>query len=165
MEIRPKLKLQLTPIDKGIEILGFLILILHWIWVVVTFTKLPDIIPTHFNARGEVDGFGSKVSILTLPVIATIIYIVLTIINKYPHNFNYLVKITEYNALRQYTNVTKMVRVLKVVVVAVFFLITFETTQVSAEKTNELSVWFLPLILGMTFLPLIYFIAKSFREK
>jgi uncharacterized membrane protein len=158
---RPKITLIPTTADRLVEVLGWLTLLLVWGWAFTHFSTLPDTIPTHFNASGEADGFGSKVSIIALPVIATLLFIGLTVLNRYPHIFNYPTAITQDNALRLYTLATRMLRYLKLVLVLVFGGIEFMTIQNATGKAAGLGAWFLPLTLVLVFLPLIYFVVKS----
>jgi len=160
-EERPKITLIPTTADKLVELLGWLILLALWGLTISHFSTLPDTIPTHFNASGEADGFGSKASIIGLPVIATLLFVGLTVLNRYPHIFNYPTAITEDNALRLYTLATRMLRYLKLVLVLVFGGIEFMTIQHAAGEASGLGVWFLPLTLVLVFLPLIYFVVKS----
>ena len=162
-EERPKIKLIPTTADKMVELLGWLILLALWGWTFTHYSALPDTIPTHFNAAGEADGFGSKASIIGLPVIATLLFIGLTVLNRYPHIFNYPLAIMEDNALRLYTLATRMLRYLKLVLVVVFGGIEFMTIQNATGKGAGLGVWFLPLTLVLVFLPLIYFVVKSIQ--
>jgi uncharacterized membrane protein len=164
-EERPKLNIQLTPIDQIFELLGWGVLLALWIWTGTSYSSLPDTIPTHFNAAGEADGFGTKVSIVGLPLIATLLYIGLTLLNRFPHSFNFPTPITQDNALRQYTNATRMIRYLKLILVVVFAGISFQTIQQANGTGEGLGIWFLPLTLGLIFMPLLYFVIKSFQTK
>ncbi len=161
---RPKITLIPTNADKLVELLGWLILLALWTLTINHYSALPDTIPTHFNAAGEADGFGSKVSIIALPVIASVLFIGLTLLNRYPHSFNYPTAITQDNALRQYTLATRMLRYLKLVLLLVFGGIEFMTIQNATGKAAGLGVWFLPLTLVLVFLPLIYFVVNSFKS-
>ena len=158
---RPKITLVPSTADKMVELLGWLILLALWGWTFTHFSDLPDTIPTHFNAAGEADGFGSKASIIGLPFIATLLFIGLTVLNRYPHIFNYPTAITQDNASRLYTLATRMLRYLKLVLVVVFGGIELMTIQHATGKGAGLGVWFLPLTLVLIFLPLIYFVVKS----
>ncbi len=158
---RPKIKLIPTTADMLVELLGWIVLLTIWGWTFTYYSSLPDTIPTHFNAAGEVDGFGSKASIIGLPVIASLLFIGLTVLNRYPHSFNYPTAITQDNALQLYTLATRMLRFLKLVLVVVFGGIEFMTIQHATGKGAGLGVWFLPLTLVLIFLPLIYFVVKS----
>lgn len=164
-ELRPKLKIQLTLTDQIFELLGWGVLLALWVWTGTSYSSLPDTIPTHFNAAGDADGFGRKASIVGLPLIATLLYIGLTLLNRYPHIFNFPTPITQDNALRQYTNATRMIRYLKLILVLVFAGISFQTIQQAKGTGEGLGVWFLPLTLVLVFMPLVYFVVKSFQKK
>jgi|HubBroStandDraft_1064217.scaffolds.fasta_scaffold131564_2 uncharacterized membrane protein len=58
---------------------------------------LPARVPTHFDAAGRVNGWGSPASLLLLPVVAAGLYLLLTVIARFPAAFNYPVKVTEIN--------------------------------------------------------------------
>jgi len=165
MDKRPKIKIELTSIDTILEIVGWFLLLTIWLFTITNYNKLPDIIPTHYSALGQADGFGGKTTILRLPVVATILYIGLTILNNFPHIFNYPTSINDENARRQYTNATKMIRILKLVILLIFGSIIYTTIQNGAVKSCGLGMWFLPSTLILIYIPLIYFLGKSFRTK
>lgn len=165
MEERPKIKLELTTPDKIFEIVGWVLIIVVWGLTITNYSNLPETIPIHYNGAGQADGFGGKATILILPLIATILFIALTVLNKFPHVFNYPTSITQDNAFRQYTNATRLIRYLKLIIVFIFGLIAFKTIQNANGEADGLGVWFLPLTMGLIFIPLIYFVSKSFKTK
>jgi uncharacterized membrane protein len=164
-EERPKLNIQLSPTDQVLELLGWGVLLALWIWTGMSYSSLPDTIPTHFNAAGEADGFGRKASIVSLPVVASLLYIGLTLLNRVPHSFNFPTHVTQDNALPQYTNATRMIRYLKLILVLVFAGISYQTIQQANGTGEGLGLWFLPLTLVLIFMPLLYFVIKSFQTK
>ena len=163
-EERPKFKIQLSPTDQALELLGWGVLLALWVWTGTNYSSLPDTIPTHFNAAGEADGFGRKASIVGLPLIATLLYIGLTLLNRFPHIFNFPTPITPDNALSQYTNATRMIRFLKLILVLVFAGISFQTIQQANGTGEGLGLWFLPLTLVLVSMPLLYFVVKSLKK-
>ena len=165
METRPKIKLILSKPDKNLELLSKLFLIIIWGLTLYTFLKLPTTIPTHFNASGQPDSYGNKTTLLILPALATIIYFGLTQLNKYPHIFNYMTKINEDNAEKQYTIATRMLRFLKLAVLILFSWIILFTYLTTIGVTNGLGFWFLPLMEGLLLIPVIISIAESFKKK
>jgi uncharacterized membrane protein len=165
MKERPRLKLELTQADKIAEIIGWLLIFAVWSLTVINYQSLPDIIPTHYNGAGVADGFGDKWTILTLPLVATILFVGLTILNRFPHVFNYPTEITEDNALRQYTIATRLIRYLKVIIIVIFGLIAFQTIRHANGQTEGLGIWFLPLTMVLIFIPIIYFLIKSTKTK
>ena len=164
MEVRPKIKIERTPTDNILEIMGWVALVGLWILIFLNYSNLPDTIPTHFNGAGKVDNYGGKATLFMLPIIATVAYIGLTVLNNYPHIFNYPTKLTAENALRQYTSATRMIRYLKFVIVLVFSLIVFMTLRTAAGESEGLGAWFLPFTLGLIFIPLGIFVIQSFRK-
>jgi uncharacterized membrane protein len=163
MENRPILKIALTSADKLVETLGWVAVLAIWILTITNYSNLPDKIPTHFNASGEPDGFGGKATVLTLPIVSSVLFIGMTILNKYPHLFNYPIKMTADQALEQYTNATKLIRYLKLSIVVIFGLIVLQTIRKVNGEADGLGEWFLPLTLGLIFIPMGYFIFKSFQ--
>ncbi|MGW8124079.1 DUF1648 domain-containing protein [Roseivirga echinicomitans] len=162
---RPRIKLRLSVLDKVMEVLGWLLLIGIWVLTLDSYPNLPDTIPIHFNAAGKPDGFGSKWNILTLPVIASVLFIGMSILNKYPHVFNYPESITEEYALKSYTMATRLIRVLKLVLVIIFGMIVYSTLQNINGKADGLGPWFMPLTLGMIFIPIVYYLIKAMRKE
>jgi uncharacterized membrane protein len=151
--------------DQVFELLGWGVLLALWVWTGTSYSNLPDTIPTHFNAAGEADGFGRKASIVSLPVVASLLYIGLTLLNRVPHSFNFPTPVTQDNAQPQYTNATRMIRFLKLILVLVFAGISYQTIQQANGTGEGLGLWFLPLTLVLIFVPLIYFMIKSFQTK
>lgn len=165
MKERPELKIKLTIADKIFEFVGWLLVVFVWGLSLINYSNLPNSIATHYNYAGKADAFGGKASILLLPFVATVLFTGLTFINKFPHIFNYPTNITKDNALRQYTNATRLIRYLKLIIVLIFGLILYQTIRLANGQTGILGAWSLPSILGLIFLPLIYFIFRSLKIK
>jgi uncharacterized membrane protein len=58
---------------------------------------LPGQIPTHFDARGQVNGWGSPRSLFFFLLFSIAMYLLLTVVSRFPSLFNYPVKVTELN--------------------------------------------------------------------
>lgn len=161
-EERPVLKIKLTLADKISEIAGWIILSLLWAFLILNFTSISDTIPINCSTTGKPDGFGSRITIFFMPILSTILFVGMTILNKYPHIFNYPSKITIENAERQYTIATKLIRYLKLIIVITFSFIAF---QIANEQQNGSGIWFIPVFIGLIYIPLIYAIIKLFKAK
>ena len=165
METRPVIKLNLSTAEKFIEWLGWILLSAIWMVTIFNYANLPETIPFHWNAKGEVDNYAGRQSIFILPVIGSFIFTGMTVLNNYPHIFNYAVKIDESNAARQYTNATRLIRVLKSVIVLVFLFIIIKIIHSANNADKSLDAITLPLIIGIIVIPVIFFIFNSFRTK
>ncbi|WP_019538735.1 DUF1648 domain-containing protein [Proteiniphilum acetatigenes] len=164
MKDHPKVKINLTTTDKIIEIISWMVIIGIWVLTLMNYEKLPEQIPIHYNGTGEVDGFGDKSHILILPIVATLLFTGLTVLNKYPRVFNYFVPITQENVFWQYSNATRLIRSVKLLFVVVFGLIVFMTIQIAKGTADGLGVWFLPLTIGLFFILIMYYYLKSVRR-
>jgi uncharacterized membrane protein len=162
---RPKIKLQKTTFNYLIEITTLAILVLAWAYVILSYSELDSEIPVHFNASGEADRYGDKQSIFLLPLISTMLFIGLSVLNKYPHIFNYPTEITEENAERQYNNATNLIRILNLIIVLVFAFIIFKTVNARTENSEALGEWFLPTFIIINNIPALYFLTKAFKKK
>ncbi len=133
--VKPKLTLT----DRIIEFLGYLMLIATWVFTLVVYGTLPETIPTHYNLSGEADAFGNKSAIITLPVVGTLTFVLLTVLKNYP------------------SSASRLLRMVKLFIVLIFGLIVLETVRVSRGEAEGLSVWILPLtICGLIVMPIIY---------
>ena len=164
MQTRPKFKPQLTQNDWILEIAGWLTLLALWIVTLWYYTELPVLIPIHFDLAGNINDEGSKITIFILPLFGSIIFTGMTLLNRYPHLFNYPVKVTVENAERLYTTASRLIRYLKFATVFIFTIISFLTVQNSMGRLEGLSVWIIPLMVVMIFVPLIIAIIKMFRK-
>lgn len=99
---RPVISLGLSPADLAVELAGAIAILVSILLIIQFWGVLPDRIPIHFGLGGQPDALGDKVMIWMLPAVAAIIFVVLTAVSRYPHTFNYPVRITEQNARRQY---------------------------------------------------------------
>jgi len=161
---RPRIKIPLTLTDKIVEVLGALFVWASWSIVNANYSSLPDVIPIHFDASGTADGFGDKSNIFALPVVSTVVFIALTILNRFPHLFNYPAGLTLENARTQYSIATSMIRFLKLSVAIVFAMIVYFAVQNAKGETDGLGSWFLPTVLALIFLPIVYFFYKSAKN-
>jgi len=160
----PKIELKLSKFDLFLEIIGWVLFVVFWIWIILEYFNLPETIPTHFNFQGEIDSYGSKSSLFLLPAFSTFIFIALSWINRYPHIFNYPVKITEENAETQYRIATRLMRIMKITVQTSFMLIFFIVIQSinGVENYNILLITLLIFIIIIA--PVVYFIMKMYNS-
>lgn len=67
-----------------LKLISFFILIFSWIFTILNYKNLPEIIPVHFGGDGKADGFGSKNSIWMLPILATMIFLLFYNLSRNP---------------------------------------------------------------------------------
>ena len=143
MNSRPRLVITPKRLDTILGFATFILLALMWILVIWNYSSLPSIIPIHFNLKGEVDGYGNKMTLFILPTLTSIITTSLYFLNKVPHLFNYWVEITAQNAETEYRKATRLLRwvntvsTLLMLVIVVWVLL--KVNESKQKKNNELS--------------------------
>ena len=160
-----KIEIEPEPIDRIVESIGVIGVILLIGLPIFHYSSLPDIIPRHYGLSGEPDGFSGKGIIWTLPAIGLVMYVGMAILNKFPHIFNYPKEITSENAKRQYKIATKLVRFLNTIIVCVFCYITYATIQTVLGKQSGLGSYFTPIFVVLIFGTIGIYLYKSIKEK
>jgi uncharacterized membrane protein len=149
---RPVLDITYSPQDVALEAAALGSLLLNTGMVALFWSGLPARVPTHFDWSGRADAWGNKSTLLILPGVSLVLYLMLTIVNRYPHTFNYPWPITAQNAAEQYRLARSLLAWLKVEVIILFTLLEWVTIQTALGHANGLGVIFLPittiLILG-----------------
>jgi hypothetical protein len=97
-------------------------------------------------------------------VVGLITWILLTIIEKFPHIYNYLF-LTAENEEQQYKNARLMINVLKNEILIFFVYMSWVSGQIANGNNNNLSLWDLPIfIIGITG-TIAFFIVRSIKLK
>jgi len=107
----------------------------------------------------EADSYGGKSNLLPLPIMATAMYIGLTVLEKFPWHFNYLTEITPENAEKEYRKAVNMARILKVLIVASFLLISIFSAY-GLHDRGSIAIIMVTLTLTSP-LPLLYYALKK----
>jgi uncharacterized membrane protein len=111
-----------------------LLLLANWILAIVAYPSLPATIPSHFNARGEVDGYSSRATLFLLPAVATFSLLILLLVGPLKSKFSNLSTTVYSFPLQPMTEA----RLLKVVafLTAILFLI-IEVFLIQSAKTGK----------------------------
>jgi uncharacterized membrane protein len=148
---RPYLKVSYEPWMVAAEILTVLVLIGTAIYSVISYQSLPETIPTHFGVDGEANGFGSRATLFFPLVVAVFIYLLLTLIGRFPRIFNYPWRVTEANARRLYTVSVQLLVVLKLEMVALFAYIVTAIVRYATVAPGPFDIGFLFVTVAIIF--------------
>lgn len=144
---RPVITIPRTPMNTVFDVLAIAGIVVMFIVIIQSFSALPDRVPVHFNIAGKADGWGSKYTFWIFPILGLIMYIVLTVVSRFPHTYNYLWPITEQNAAQQYRLATDLMSRLKVIVIGLYTYLECLGIRVALGATSGLGVAFLPTFL------------------
>ncbi len=124
---RPRLKIPMTVMDKVSEAASALIVGLTTILFLFRFKSISSEVPMQYDLTGKVSRMGSRSELFLLLGVLIVLYFGLTLLQRYPHTYNYLVDITYDNARRQYSLAVRMMRWLKLMMVGLFSLLLLQS--------------------------------------
>jgi uncharacterized membrane protein len=156
------------PLTLLLEITSLAALLFLWIISIQAITganHLPDKIPTHFDLAGNPNAWGSAKGILLLPAIATGLYLLITIVSRYPASFNYPVRITAQNRDRIYALGVQMVSFLKAETICLFALINYSILQAFRAGHSSLHIAIIPFGVGIILVTTLTHILLIVRAK
>ena len=108
-------------------------------------TPLPERVPTHFDAAGNANGWGSPSTLLLLPAVAAGLYLLISVVALFPAAFNYPVRVTVENRARLQSLTLQMIAWLKAELVCLFTWIQWLILKFVREGHGRLS----PLAMGL----------------
>ena len=146
------MNLKMNKHDVFVEVVCLILLMGVFVYLFISWDNIPDKIPGHYNAMGQVDRIANKSELIVLPIIACLMYIGLTAIGRIPQIWNTGVTVTEENKERVYRVLKNMLGTMKLIMVAVFVFLSINSTQ-----ATSLPVWFLPVFLTLTFGAIIFY--------
>lgn len=160
MGIQINEKVSFTIAQKVSEVLSVLTIIFLFGYLILNWSEIPDKIPSHYNALGEVDRWSSKGSILILPIIGGFLYLVITLLSFMPYAWNIPIKANENNYIKVYENTRSIICYTKLIMLSAFTYITICTV-----KGINLGKWFTLIFLGLTFGVIIIFTLKIYKYR
>ena len=90
------------------EIVFAIMAIVVWGLIILMLNQAPDIIPTHFDASGKPNAYGSPTGIVIPCIIVTIAAIGLVVIAYFPHHINMPFKVTNIRQVELTIRMTRM---------------------------------------------------------
>ncbi|MFC2137457.1 DUF1648 domain-containing protein [Bacteroidota bacterium] len=124
--VKPRIIIKPSKVVRVMDVISIITIIYLIIISTHSYVNAPDIVPTHFDINGNPDNWGSKITLFIIPGLALFFYLIFTIISRFPHAFNYPIKITEENADRQYTLALKFLSLIKLSIIILFTFISFK---------------------------------------
>lgn len=159
---QPRIEIPKSLFERLFDVVAFVFLVISIIHLIGQYGGLTDRVPAHFNGAGEVDRYGNKIELIILPIIASALWIGMTVLEKYPHTFNYL-NLTKDNAEAQYKNGRLMMNVLKNEAVLLFSYLSFQSIQISHGVAEDIGAFFMPVFLIVIFGSVTFFFVRMLR--
>ena len=142
-----------------LKLSSFFLLVFIWVYTMITYGKLPETVPIHFDLDGKADGFGSKNTNWFLAGISSAIFILMMYLSQNPNApvLNIPENLKKDPAISEF-----VVSILSVLIMFLFANINYESIQVSLGKVEGLS-HITNYILGVMLLFIISMMIYSWR--
>lgn len=125
--------------------------------------RLTGRIAVHFDAAGQPNGWGSPMALAAMPLLAVVLYVLMTVVARFPSAFNFPVRVTPANRPRLEALALEMIAWLKAEVLCLFSWVQ-ETTVASARSGEaRFSPWFMPVTLGAVFATIGWYVVAMRR--
>ena len=129
------------------------------IFLLVTWKSIPDIVPTHFNFSGNADSYGSKNTLIFIPIIMIAVFTLIAVSERFPGTWHFPVEITDENREQLFQIGTYMLAAIKLLIVCLFIYIGSSCIYIG------LPVWILYALLAAVLLVVIIGTAKCIKLK
>ena len=149
-----------TVLSRITETLCLLLIIGTIVYLIVMWKSIPNTIPAHYNAAGEVNRWGDKSELIFLPILGGMLYFLITLVQQYPEAWNTGVRVTEQNRERVYQILGNLIGTTKLMMLAVFSSLT-----VISSLSLTLPIWFLGVFLVLLFGAIAFFLVQLSQER
>lgn len=146
------------------ELVALAAIVANIVVLALQYAALPDIVPTHFGAGGQPNGYGGKGTLLFLLAVDIGMYVMMTVLPIFPRSFNFAVKITPENASQQYLLVRYMVLGMKALISWLFLYISYQAMAVALGRSMGMgaAIWIF-FVLMMLGLGLVFWLSYKWR--
>ncbi len=151
---RPRIKLQMKSADWIMEITGLIFLVILLMITLVSYKIIPFDMAAYFDNSGNLDKYLNPYDLITYSVIGLIIYIIFTVQNNYLHKLPFPITVTNDNAERLYTTISRRLRILKVIFLLFILIHVIQKILVAQkiiQRSNNLFVLIFILIVIIIF--------------
>ncbi len=140
---------------KTLKVIGLgMLAVIYWItWTALNGPdRLPARIPTHFDISGNPNGWGSPNTLLLIPIVATGMYLLITVLASIPTTrVNLPVRVTAANLPFIQEQTRDMVSWIKVEMICLFTYVQISIIQAARNSDFRLSPLMIPVFLAAVF--------------
>lgn len=138
---RPKVNPPRSPLEVVLGLLSFVGTAVVIAIAVYSYAQLPEQIPSHFNATGQVTDYQGKAFIFFLPVLAVVFFVGFSLLKRIPHLYNYPIPITPENAEWQYQQGRTLVGWTQCEAIWLFVYAEWAIAQTSLRQADAFNLW------------------------
>lgn len=137
---RPNLHIPLSSRELYLEIASIVGVVSSIAILAVAWKSIPQITPSHFDFFGKPDAMGSKSGLLVMPCLTVFLYLLVTLLSRFPNTWNFPVNVTEENAERLYRVGRELIVWLKSMIIWFLTLAEWSMVRVSTGSATGLGL-------------------------
>ena len=122
------MKLKKDKFEIIMDCVSLVFLIGTAIFLILIWDKIPQEVPGHYNAMGEVDKMSGKYSLLIVYSIGWVLFLTISVLERFPKIWNTGVEVTEENRERVYRVLKHMLVTMKTFIAVLFSYLTVQAT-------------------------------------
>jgi uncharacterized membrane protein len=162
---RPRLDIPRAQVEVFVELAAAVVILCAIAYLGAAWPSLPSRIPVHFNISGQPDRWGDRSSLLLEFAIMLGVYIGLTVLQRFPHIYNYPFGLTLQNVHRQYLLARQLLVFIKGEVVCIFAFIGWRTVQVAMGKSRFPAAGFPLVMILCLFGTIVWYFVRASRAR
>ena len=159
---KPELDIEKLAVAKVFDVLVVALFAAALVYLIVQWNQLPDEIPAHFGGDGEVDRYGSRAELLLLPVIGLIMWVGMSVLEKYPHTYNYI-NLRPDNKEIQYRYGVLFMNIIKNLSTLLFVFLIWQMTDIAMARIDSLNMSIFIALLVLLFGSIGFYIYKVMK--
>lgn len=146
--------------DRIAEVLAVLILLAATIFVLINWKDMPELIPSHYDFKGQVDAYGGRGILIFTMVMGWVLVLSMIVISWFPSIWSTGVERTPANAVVVNRIIKDMLNVLEVGMA-----ILFSYMMIVPVLETTMGVWFMPAFLIFIFGNIIVTVVRLIRNR
>lgn len=160
-----KRTIQKQPFDMALEVINFGMLVAMAAYTALMYQELPKTIATHFDLHGVANGYGNRSSLAILVMVGFVMWLMFTLLLKIPHHWNYIVKITEENAERQYAMGMTFMRIMCFQILGMFAFLQWDIIQGALTNQTHAGIAFTLITTALLFVSIGVYAVQSYKAR
>jgi uncharacterized membrane protein len=152
-----------TKKEITLEVIGILAIFTFLIFTFFNWPDVPQRIPTHFNWSGIPDSWGSKGTVPIMIYVTVFIFILFTVISRFPRRINFPISIKEENSKSHIQLRFSLIIWIKAELLLILSYIGIQGIRVSLGYAEGLGSLLIPMILVIIFGTSAIFIYRAYK--
>lgn len=154
-----------TKVELVLEFISLLALLTYLIYIVANWSSVPQIIPDHFGWASMPDSWDSKGMLPTMLYVTSFIYILLSVLSRYPGVINFPVPVNEDKSEAHLQLRFSLILWIKAELVLIASYIGVQGIRVALGESEGLGHCFLPMMLVTLIITGAIFIYRAYNLK